>query len=302
VTPNLAVIGLGHMGLPMAQRLIDAGYPVRGFDLNLDLRSEFEDAGGIPRSTASEAVRDADVAILMLPSSAVVDHVLIGEGVLHQLSPGSVVVDMSSSDPISTQRLAALAAQHSVGFVDAPVSGGVVRAVTGDLTIMVGGDAETVARIRPLLEEMGSKVAHLGKVGAGHAVKSLNNLLGATSLLIAAEALEVGRAFGLDPDLLVDTFNSSTGRSWSTEYKLPTFVLPEAFNSGFALDLMVKDIRIALGLATSVGVTAGVAASTVDVWSTAMSELPSDADHTEIARWVRQRAEVNQALDGGPDS
>jgi 3-hydroxyisobutyrate dehydrogenase len=287
---QVGFIGLGRMGLPMTRCLVRGGFAVRGFDIDASRSAEVPEI--VPAESSAAAAHDADIVVLMLPDSSAVERVVLLDGVLAAMRPGRLVVDMSSSDPMRTRVLAATAAESGIAFVDAPVSGGVRGADLGELTIMVGGAVDDVARARSMLRAMGRQVNHVGPVGAGHAVKALNNLLGATSLLMASEALEVGRAFGLDLPLLVDTFNASTGRSWSTEHKLPSFVLPESFDSGFDLALMVKDIRIARDLASSVGIVDGAVARVVDVWGEAMDALGSGADHTEIARWVRGRGDV----------
>ena len=183
----------------------------------------------------------------MLPNSDVVEAVLVDAGALDALAPGKVVVDMGSSEPMRTRRLAAEAIGDGVTVVDAPVSGGVRAATAGTLTIMVGGDAATVARVRPILDELGSRVVHVGDAGAGHAVKALNNLMSATHLLATSEAMRTAEAFGLDLAVVLDVVNTSSGRSGSTENKWPNFVLPGTYDSGFALDLMVKDMAIAVG-------------------------------------------------------
>jgi 3-hydroxyisobutyrate dehydrogenase len=194
---------------------------------------------------------------------------------------------MSSSEPLHTRELAAAAAERGVGFVDAPVSGGVGAAVGGTLTIMVGGDAAAVDVVRPVLELMGKRVVVVGGTGAGHAVKALNNLMSATHLLSASEALRTAEAFGLDLAVVLDVVNTSSGRSGSTENKWPNFVLPGTFDSGFALDLMVKDMAIAVALAHATGTAAPVSELAFARWQQAADELPAHADHTEIARWPR---------------
>jgi 3-hydroxyisobutyrate dehydrogenase len=137
-----------------------------------------------------------------------------------------------------------------------------------------------------LLEAIGGKVMHVGAVGAGHALKALNNLLSGTTLLASAEALLVGRRFGLDPEVMLDTINVSSGRSWSTEYKLPQFVLTERYDAGFAVGLMAKDLRIAAGLAEATGTPLELGKLAAAIWERAAEELPADADHTTIARWL----------------
>jgi 3-hydroxyisobutyrate dehydrogenase len=280
-------VGLGNMGLPMARRLASAGFAVRAFDVSEAARAALAEPPGVPiAATAADAAREADAVVLMLPSSAVVEHVLRAEGVLAALAPGALVVDMSSSQPLSTRALAAEAAARGAELVDAPVSGGVSGAVEGTLTIMFGGSADAASACAPLLDALGGRVVHVGDVGAGHAVKALNNLLSATTLLATSEAVAIGRTFGIDPAVLIDAVNGSSGRSGSTEQKFPRFVLTEAYNSGFSAALMVKDMRVAVGLAEDLAVPSPLADTSTRLWDRALSELAPDADHTEIARWV----------------
>jgi 3-hydroxyisobutyrate dehydrogenase len=232
-----------------------------------------------------DVVRDADLVITMLPDSAAVEAVLRAEQVREWLRPGVTVVDMSSSEPARTRALAAELEADGVVFVDAPVSGGVKGATAGTLTIMVGGADEVVERVRPVLAAMGT-VRHAGPVGAGHAVKALNNLLSATHLLATCEAIATARRFGLEVDKVLDIVNGSSGRSWSSEFKWPTFIVPETYDSGFSLRLMVKDVRIAVDLMTANRDERALAESTLAAWSRAAQALPEDADHTDIARWV----------------
>ena len=288
--PGAAVgfVGLGHMGLPMAARLAAAGYVVRGFDSDDGASSRFTSETGIESmASAVDAALGAQAVILMLPGSPAVEQVLMADGLLDAAATvGAVVVDMSSSEPTVTRALAEEGSRRGVTLIDAPVSGGVRGAVEGTLTVMVGGRAADLDACRPLLEVLGHSVQHVGETGAGHALKALNNLLSATSLLATSEALLTGRRFGIDPEVMLATINGSTGRSYSTEYKWPTFVLPETFSSGFSLQLMVKDMRIAAGLAAATGSPLTLGRSVLELWEQAQETLPADADHTEIARWL----------------
>ena len=197
---------------------------------------------------------------------------------------------MSSSVPVRTRELARASAERGVTLIDAPVSGGVAGARSGSLTIMAGGPADVLDRLRPILEVLGSHVVHAGHtVGAGHAIKALNNLMSAVHLLASSEALLAGRRFGLDPDVMLSIVNSSSGRSGSTQVKWPTFILPEAYDSGFGLRLMLKDMRIALQLEQEAGVPAPLGQAAVAAWAAAAEDLPPTADHTEIARWLAAR-------------
>jgi 3-hydroxyisobutyrate dehydrogenase len=269
----------------MAHRLAEAGYSLSVYDVQ-PVIVEHSNVTWVDALT--DVALGADAVILMLPSSAEVEDVLIGQGLLAALPAGAVLVDMSSSEPARTRQLAARAGGR---LVDAPVSGGVTGARDGTLTIMVGADDELFARLRPLLSTMGTRVLHCGPVGAGHAVKALNNLMSATHLLVTSEAMTAAIEFGLDPAIVLDVVNSSSGRSGSTETKWPKFVLPETYDSGFGLRLMLKDARIALDLLRSAGVPADLSSASVDLWTQAAQSLAADADHTEIARWIQEHVQ-----------
>ncbi|HET8588262.1 MAG TPA: NAD(P)-dependent oxidoreductase [Nakamurella sp.] len=287
--PTVAFVGLGHMGQPMARRLLGSGVPVRGFDVAAAARDAWAAAGGTAFGSAADAAAGADVVILMLPDSGVVEAVIDSGGFLDAVRPGATVVDMSSSEPERTRTLAERLAARQIRLVDAPVSGGVARAETGELAIMVGGSDADVAPVLGLLELMG-RAFRAGPVGAGHAVKALNNLMSATHLLITAEAMLAGERFGIDAEAMLAIVNASSGRSGSTQNKWPNFVLPGTFDSGFALRLMLKDMRIAAGLAASLQSPCGLGERAVQVWAKAAAELSPTADHTEIARWLREAA------------
>ena len=295
--PAVALIGLGNMGTPMARRLIAAGYSVAGFDIAEGPRAQLADAGGIAADSATAAVSGAGVVILMLPDSNVVESVLTDEALLTALEPGARVVDMSSSEPLRTRALAELLETRGITVIDAPVSGGVTGAVAGTLTIMVGAEPRVAAALEPLLGNLGRTV-HAGSVGAGHAAKALNNLLSATHLWATSEAMLAGERFGIDPAVLLSIFNGSSGRSGSTENKWPNFILSEAFDSGFGLRLMLKDMRIAVGLAEQVGTPSELGSDAVELWARASAELPPSADHTEVARWLRMRNEGRSTMAG----
>ncbi|MFH5823189.1 NAD(P)-dependent oxidoreductase [Georgenia sp. AZ-5] len=289
--PRIGFVGLGNMGTPMAGRLAAAGYRVTGTDLSADNRRALIDAGGTAVASAAEVAGASDVLVLMLPSSDVVEAVLLREGAAAALPEGALVIDMSSSEPLRTRELAARLAERGTELIDAPVSGGVKGAVAGSLTIMAGGDAELVERARPVLEAMG-KVVHTGPVASGHALKAFNNLLSATHLLVTSEAVLAGKEFGLEPAVMLATINGSSGRSGSTENKWPNFILPESYDSGFALQLMLKDMRIATGLASALGMPSRLGECAVELWGQAAEELPRTADHTEIARWLVSRTHI----------
>lgn len=283
------------MGQPMSARLGAAGFHVAAFDIDARARERAAGNAGVQAvSTVSAVAAGAQVVILILPDSGVVRRVVLDEGLLEAMEPGALLIDMSSSDATETRALVGPIGECGVRFLDAPVSGGVAGAQTGTLTIMVGGGESDLAECRPALEALGREVIHVGDVGAGHAIKALNNLLSATSLLASSEVLATAIEFGLDPKVVLDVINRSSGKSFSTELKLPKFVLPGSFDSGFGLRLMLKDMQIAIGLARETGTPALLGEAATQYWAQAADALTEGADHTEIAKWVAQRRTETQ--------
>ena len=283
----IAFIGLGMMGLPMASRLLAAGFAVRGADLSAAARAAFAERGGQLFDTPDESAQGARIVITMLPNGAIVRDALLGKnGAAEALTSGALVIDMSSSAPMDTRRLAEDLAVKGISLIDAPVSGGVKRAVDGSLAIMVGGDVAEIARARPLLQAMGKNIIATGPIGSGHAVKALNNYVSAAGFAAACEAAIVAEKFGVDPDVFVDVLNVSTGRNNSTENKMKPVVLSGTFDSGFAMALMAKDVRTASDLATELGVNAEGARAAAKLWANALAVLGNGADHSEIYRFL----------------
>ena len=285
---RIGFVGLGQMGNPMSRRLAAAGYLVQGYDVSEPGLKSWADQvpGAVAAASPAAAADGAAAVVLMLPDSPAVLSVLAA--ILPAMVQGALVIDMSSAQPQSTREAGALARDRGIGLVDAPVSGGVAGAETGRLTVMAGGTAADVRRAWPLLEVLGSRVMHVGDVGAGHAVKALNNLLSAVHLLATCEAMTAAAAFGLDVQAVLDVVNTSSGRSGSTENKWPNFIIPGTFDSGFSLRLMLKDVRTALGIAESADTAARLSAFAAGLWAEAADALPAGADHTEIARWLAQ--------------
>lgn len=283
----VAFIGLGMMGLPMAARLVQAGFEVRGCDPSGQARAAFEARGGKAFASAAEAAAGAGYAVAMLPNSDVVRRALLGpDGAAAALAPGALVIDMSSSAPLATRALGAELEGLGLAMIDAPVSGGVRKAADGSLSIMAGGDPRDIERARPLLAAMGTTIFEVGAVGAGHAVKALNNFVSAAGLAAACEALIVGEAFGVEPGVLVDVLNASTGRNNSTEVKLKPFVLSGSFASGFSMELMAKDLATAADLVASLDVDLAGPGRAAALWKEASASLGKGADHTEIHRFL----------------
>jgi len=279
----------------MSARVAAGGFPAVIVDADAELAARLGTGGGRRAGSLSEAAA-SDAVILMLPNSEIVEGVVLGEGLLDAMSPGSVLIDMSSSDPRRTVGLAQRVLARGVAFADAPVSGGVARARTGELTAIVGCDESVQERIWPLLATMASNIFRVGGIGTGHAAKALNNLLSATGLLISAEAVEAGRRFGIDPHTLLELINVSTGMNHATKTKIERYVLSDAFDSGFRASLMLKDLRLAAALCEELGLGTGLAGHVLEEWNHACAQLEPDADQTEVARVTSAPAETPMRL------
>jgi len=273
---TIAFIGLGVMGQLMAANLEAGGFAVQSFDLNRKGN----------RKSARDAARGADALITMLPDGDAVQEAVLDA--LPALKPGAVVIDMSSSDPTGTRALGLALLKNQIGMVDAPVSGARFKAKDGTLAIMCGGEKEAFARVLPVLQKLGNQIFHVGPLGAGHAVKALNNYLGAAGTLAGFEALLIAQAFGLDPVPMLDAINASTGRNSTTARKIPQDVLTGAFASGFKLALMTKDVGIAAELAQGLKLKTPFLKETLKHWKAAQKTLPRNADHTEIYKYQRK--------------
>lgn len=290
MSERIAFIGLGKMGQPMARRLLGAGYAVAGHDVStVAVAALSGEAGFHPSASVLEAVRGAGVVLLMLPDSPVVDALLWEQGLVAALQAGHLVLDMGSSDPVRSRENAARLATSGVAFVDAPVSGGVKRAVDGSLAIMMGGETQAVERVRPMLQAMGKTLVHVGTAGAGHAVKALNNYVSASGLLAVCEALTAAEAFGIDPHKVNQVFNASTGRNNTTDVKVEAFMLSGAFNSGFALALMRKDLQTAQAFIERMGTQGDFAKACLQAWQQAQNTLDTGSDHTAMYQFIRGR-------------
>jgi 3-hydroxyisobutyrate dehydrogenase len=285
--PQVGFIGVGNMGWPMAACLVRAGYSVRVNDARREIANNFvQQVGGSAPDTLCQLAGASDVVVTMLPTSVIVQQVLSSgdDNVLAGIKPGTVVIEMSSGVPSVTQELAEHVRALGGHLIDAPVSGGVSRAKTGELAIMVGGDTAVIDRMLPVLSAMGTSVLRTGAVGSGQAMKALNNLVSAGGFLIGIEALLIGQRFGLDPAVMVDVLNAATGMNNSTQKKFKQFVLSRKFNAGFTMGLLAKDLSIALQVGRETATPTPVSALCKELVVAAQTMFGSDADHTEMAR------------------
>ena len=292
---TVGFVGIGVMGSRMIQNL-KGTVKLLVFDVDQARAKQVAGEAGGTAVAALSGLAEADTVILMLPNSNVVDAVVKGgdkgPGLLDILGPGSMIIDMSSSTPSNTIENAKQCAKKQIHYVDAPVSGGPTGAAAGTLAIMVGGSSETFNHAKPLLEKMGGNVVLIGEVGAGHAVKALNNLLGATILAATAEIFAAGEKFGLDPQVMQKVINTSSGRSFSTDLTYPKAVLPKTWDFGFAMGLMNKDIGIAMSLIKSTGVDTALNRQAAEVWAKAMEAYGPTSDMSEVVRLTYQRAGI----------
>ncbi|TGE38060.1 NAD(P)-dependent oxidoreductase [Desulfosporosinus fructosivorans] len=252
---KVGFIGIGVMGKPMAKNIIGAGYSLFVNDVNEAAVQELVTEGAKMIQSPRELAQEVDVVITMLPNGGIVEQVLLGEqGIFAGAKPGLTIIDMSSVAPTFTQKMAKLAFEHQIDYIDAPVSGGVKGATDGTLTIMIGGEKELVERYQSLLEVMGKKIYHVGKVGAGDAVKIVNNLLLGVNMAAGAEAFVLGTKLGLDAKVLLEIISVSSGNSYALAAKMPNFVFKGQFEAGFAIDLQYKDLELAIQTAKEVKV------------------------------------------------
>ncbi len=293
--PRLGFVGLGNMGSPMCGHLLDRGYEVSVNDADAGAMERFRGASARVEPSLFGLARSSDVVLLSLPNSDVVEEVVFGEGGLAEgLASGSIVIDTSSSRPSSTRRVARRLARRYVHMLDAPVSGGVLRAKEGRLAVMAGGEREVFESCREVLEVFGEKVFYVGESGAGHLTKVINNLMSAATLATAAEAVLLGVRAGLDAERVIEVVNASSGRSNSTEVKFPEYILNEAFDDGFAVDLMNKDVKIALAEAADLGFPMLLGGGVGQIWQAAASGGYGAKSHTAIYAFVEVRAGVEE--------
>jgi 3-hydroxyisobutyrate dehydrogenase len=280
---RVGFVGIGNMGWPMAKRVLGGGFALTVFDVDRARVARFAaETGSAGAESGAALAGAADIVITMLPTGAVVRDALLGAGgIARSLARGAIVVDMSSSDPNGTRELGRPLAELGIALVDAPVSGGVRGAEAGTLAIMIGGEDEAaVARVRPVLETMGAKVFRTGPLGSGHAMKALNNYVAAAAFAATSEALLVGKRFGLEPGVMVEVLNASSGRSFHTDVVFPDHVVGGKFATGFALGLMAKDVGIAADLAREIGVESPLCRLTNELWSGARDAVGATADFT----------------------
>jgi 3-hydroxyisobutyrate dehydrogenase len=295
---RIGFIGVGTMGLPMARNLLKKGFAVTAYDKSAEAVKAAAEAGMTPVASAAEAVATADIVITMLPSSPHVESVYAGDGgVLAAARRGTLCVDMSTIDPAVSRRVAAAARERGVRFVDAPVSGGVPRAIEGTLAIMVGGDPEDVKEAHPALSAMGGNVIHVGPVGSGEVAKLCNNLIAGVAAVALSEAFRIAEGFGVDPRVITEVISKSSGQTWVMEHMhpVPGLVARAAstneYRPGFMTDLMCKDLGLAVDAARALRVPVFVAPAAQQLYRLASSHGLGRKDFTCVYSFLKSSSE-----------
>lgn len=292
---NIGFIGLGVMGGPMSAHLAKAGYHLVLHDVD---RSRSDAAKGQSQlvtvaDTPKAVAEQSDIVITMLPSGKYVSEVALGEqGLIHGLEAGTLLLDTSSSEPWLTVATARALAEKSIEMVDAPVSGARAGAEAGELVFMVGGSGDAVSRVSPLLEIMGKQWFHLGPVGSGHTMKCINNTITAMTFLATAEGLALGKKAGLDPAVMTDVLNNSTGMSWISQTHIKQRIINRAFDDPFRLELMLKDIGIAMQLAGDLELQLPLSEEGHGLWQQADNYAGKGTSVSELARWVERMTDT----------
>jgi 3-hydroxyisobutyrate dehydrogenase len=287
---RVGFIGIGNMGWPMAGHVAAGGHTVMVYDLDTEKSVRFAREHNCTAARNLAEVAQNEIIITMLPTGQIVRDVILAAengAFAKALQPGTIVIDMSSSEPIGTRELGKALERSGVSLIDAPVSGAVPRAKTGTLAIMIAGnDKAAIERAKPVLSTIGKQLFDVGPLGTGHAMKALNNYIAAAGYTAVAEALLIGQRFGLDQEKMVDILNASTGRNFSTEFMIKDQVLGGKFATGFALGLMAKDVRIAADLGEAVGLDAPVSRLIRERWAHARERLGAARDTSEaILSW-----------------
>ena len=283
---TVGFIGVGNMGWPMAACLVKAGFPVLINDSRREVANNFvQQIGGTAPDSLRELAAGSDLIVTMLPTSVIVERVLSGgdDNIFAGMKPGTIIIEMSSGVPSVTQELAGKVAALGGHMIDAPVSGGVPRARTGQLAIMVGGEEAVIDRASDVLAAMGTTLK-TGAVGSGQAMKALNNLVSTGGFLIGIEALLIGQRFGLNASVMTDVLNAATGMNNSTQKKFKQFVLSRTFDAGFTMGLLAKDLSIALQVGRETGTAAPLSALVREMIVAAETRFGANADHTEMAK------------------
>jgi len=280
---KIGIIGCGNMGGGMAANLLDLKQDVTCFDPNQNILDSIVNAGATRAESATELAKKCDFIILSLPKADVVRAVM--KEINEVISPNTIVLDTSTSEPETTKAMAAQAEQNAYAFLDAPVSGGPIAARSGNMTMLIGGPEAPIERSRELLDMLGAKIVIVGPSGSGHAAKIANNMLCAANLVLVAEAVKLGEAVGVSANDLLEGVNAGSGRSGVSEVNFPKWILNDAFDSGFTMGLMRKYVKLGVDLAKEAGVSLNGFQGIAKIWADSSSQIEDSDDFNAITKF-----------------
>ncbi|MEO9655223.1 NAD(P)-dependent oxidoreductase [Marinomonas sp.] len=283
----IGVIGLGNMGSNMAATLVRKGFSVCGFDLSSDARGMASERGIECVDDITKLTAKCSILILSLPKAEHVEAVCLGaQGLIHFLPANAIVIDTTTSVPETSRRVGEKLAENDIAFLDAPVSGGPAGAAAGTMAMVIGGDEKIYQSVLPILEAMSRVRVHVGDIGAGNIAKIANNMLAAAHLVTTAEALTLAEKAGVDPEKVLQAINAGSGRSAASEAMFPTWVMNKAYDSGFTMGLMRKDIGLAKDLAQELDLNLPMTLQTEKLWQASSSVISDDKDFCCIAQYT----------------
>lgn len=289
---KIGFVGIGKMGTPMATRLVKAGYEVTVYDLDAKAVQELVDAGATAGSAPRDVADRAEIVFASLPSPQILEKVVLGDGGVAEGKMVKIFIDISTTGPRMAARIAAGLAEKNIAMIDAPVSGGLKGARNGTLAVMVSGPKATFETARPVIENFG-KIFFMGELpGSAQTMKLANNLLAAAAIAVSSEAVVMGVKAGLDPKIMLDVINASSGRNSATEDKFPKAVLPRTFDFGFATGLSFKDVRLCVDEAEAMGVPMVVGSAVRQMLSVTNQLYGPDSDFTCMVKTVETWAHV----------
>lgn len=286
---KIGFIGLGVMGTRMCERLLLLENDLYVYDISESAIQKLVNKGAIKANSPLDIAQKCDIILLSLPNNAVIETVVFGEnGLIDGIGKGKILIDLSSSTPATTKKIGTALKKKGAHMIDAPVSRGAEAASNGTLSIMVGGDVKVIENCRFVLDQLGTDIIHTGKLGTGHALKALNNLLNAANLIAACEGLIIAHKNNITPEKFTEAVNLSSGRSHITSVRFPKYFLSRKFNSNFTLGLMYKDCSIALEMAQEMGVPMFFTSITQHIYAIGMSKGLEQADNTKILEVIEE--------------
>lgn len=285
MTMKVGVIGLGNMGGGMAATLASKGFDVSGFDLSGAALTQAKEKGVKPITDRNQLIKESEILILSLPKAEHVEAVCLGrDGIIEFGQEGLIVIDTTTSTPDASRKVAAALAKIGIAFIDAPVSGGPKGAATGTMSMVIGAEDADLIRAMPVLEGMSGTRVHVGKCGAGNVAKIANNMLAACHLISTAEAVSMAAKAGVEPEKLLQGLNAGSGRSGATQIMFPTWVLNKAYDSGFTMGLMRKDVGLGSDLADSLDLDLPLSRIVAMLWKASSESLPDNDDFCAIVQ------------------